>query len=191
MNKVKINGYTLVELLVGLTVIFAIGSIVFAIFISTLRGTNKSASLEAIRQNGSAATNQITRAVRNAKVFDGVSLDGTGNFSVSCVMSNGPTPPFTRYKGLSVTTFEDTVEVYRCPVDAETAIFKNNQPITDSAVVTVDAESCYFTCIQTTSTSVPVVGINFLLRTKNQTGSPDFDSQETFSTTVSPRNFVR
>lgn len=185
------RGYTLIELLVGLTVILAIGSIVFSIFVATLRGTNKSTSLEAIRQNGSSAINQIARAVRNAKSFDGVSLDGVSDFVASCVMPDGPTPPFTQYKGVRVTTFEDSVETYRCPSETETALFKNDEPITDSSVVTADYGSCYFTCVQTSATSIPTIGINFSLYNRNQTGSPDFDSEDTFSTAVAPRNFVR
>lgn len=185
------RGYTLIELLIGLTVILVVGSIVFAIFVSTLRGTNKSVSLEAIRQNGSSAINQITKAVRNSKSFDGVSLDGLSDFTVRCVMPNGPTPPFTQYKGVQVTTFEDTAETYRCPLETENAIFKNNEPITDSGVVIAPFESCYFTCVQVSATSVPSIGIHFLLINKNQTGSADFDSSEIFSTTVSPRNFIR
>lgn len=187
---ISLRGYTLVELLVGLTVILAVGSIVFAIFVAGLRGANKSTSIEAIRQNGSSALNQITRAVRNAKTFNGVSLGGVSSFTASCVMPNGPTPPFTQYSAVSVTSFEDATDVYRCPSENETAVFKNNSPLTDESVSVVPG-SCYFTCVQTGVASAPSVGINFTLQNQVQTGSADIDSEATFTTTVSPRNFTR
>lgn len=187
----KEYGFSLIELLVGLAIILAIGTMVFAIFVATLRSTNKSATTSAIEQNGSSAISQISRAIRNAKEFNGVSLTGDGIFTTSCVMEEGPTPPYTQYKAVKLTTFEDQEEIYRCPIDDETALYFNDEALTNADLVSTTAQSCSITCVQTTSSSVPVIGIDFTLTNVVQTGSSDTDTTKRFQTTVSPRNYSR
>lgn len=187
----KFGGFTLIELLVGLTIILAIGTMVFSIFVATLRSTNKSVSTNAIQQNGSYALSQMTRSIRNAKDFNGVSLSGGEPFTTSCVMAEGPTPPYTQYKAVKITNFDNQTEIYRCPIDDETEIFYNDQPLTNSDLVSTTPSSCFLTCIQATASSVPVIGIDFTMRNANQTGATDIDSSKHFQTTVSPRNFGR
>jgi len=186
------KGFSLIELLVGLLLMITVGSIVLTIFFATLRGANKTASLEAIRQNGSHAINQISRAIRSAKSFDGVSLNGVDTFSTYCVVPDGPTPPFIQYKAVQVTTFDDVTEVYRCPLDDEEGLYVNDQSLIDQGKVIVSPQNaCYFICIQTASSGVPTIGINFTLSTNVQSSSPDIRSTLPFQTTVSPRNFAR
>lgn len=185
------KGFTLIELLVGLTIILAIGTMVFSVFVATLRSTNKSVSTTAVSQNGSHALNQIARSVRNSKQFGGVSLTGEVPFTSSCVMENGPTPPYIQYKAVRITNFDDAEEIYRCPVDDETGIYFNEESLINTDLVSASQATCSITCVQNTVSSVPVIGITFTLSTKNQTGSPDTDSSEKFQTTVSPRNYSR
>lgn len=201
MNSLNLNrivriqesskGFTLVELLVGLLLILTIGTIVFSIFTATLRGTNKSSSLNALRHSGSTAMDQITRAIRNAKEFNGVSLNGVDTFSEYCLVPDGQTEP-TQYKALMVTTFDDNTFVYRCPLNQEQGIYENFTPLIDTAEVVVNPQnSCYFTCLQSTTAGVPTIGIHFTLTPTGQTGTTDGDSRLEFETRVSPRNFAR
>lgn len=187
----SLPGFTLVELLVGLLLILTIGTIVFSIFTATLRGTNKSLSLNALRQSGSTAMDQISRGIRNAREFNGVSLNGVDTFSEYCLVPDGQTEP-TQYKAVMVTTFDDEEVVYRCPINQEQGMYENFTPLMDTETVVVNPQSaCFFTCIQSTTAGVPTIGIHFVLTPKIQTGSADTESRLEFDTRVSPRNFVR
>lgn len=62
MNK----GFTLVEILVVIAIVAIIGLIMIAIFTNTLRGSNKSEILSAIKQNGQAVLDNIDKNVRES-----------------------------------------------------------------------------------------------------------------------------
>lgn len=89
MNSNK--GFTLVEILVVLAIISIVGTMLVVIFSSTLRGSNKSQVLAAIKQNGQAILDNMDRSIRNA---DNVACRSTdGNTLV--IVKNGC---YTRYR---------------------------------------------------------------------------------------------
>lgn len=69
-------GFTLVELLVVMGVALVVGSVVAAVFLTSLRSNNKAKSLDTVRRNGNYAVEQVGRMIRYARSFDGVSKDG-------------------------------------------------------------------------------------------------------------------
>jgi len=60
------KGFTLVEMLVVIAVLSIIGILILTIFTRTLKGTNKSQILGAIKQNGQSVLETLTSSIRNA-----------------------------------------------------------------------------------------------------------------------------
>lgn len=60
------NGFTLAEILVVIAIIAVIGTIMVAIFINTLRGSNKSQVLSVIKQNGQSVLENMDKVIRGA-----------------------------------------------------------------------------------------------------------------------------
>ena len=63
------KGFTLIELLASIAVIVVIGSVIAGIIKSSLRGSNKTNTIEAIRQNGNYALSQISKNIEYAQVL--------------------------------------------------------------------------------------------------------------------------
>ncbi|MCR4305670.1 MAG: type II secretion system GspH family protein [Candidatus Daviesbacteria bacterium] len=87
------RGFTLVEILVVMAIMAIVGTVLVAIFTNTLRGSNKSQILAAIKQNGQAVLDNIDKAMRDA---DGVvcpKLDDSSNTLV--LVKNGR---YTRFR---------------------------------------------------------------------------------------------
>src|SRR3990172_4498363 len=60
------RGFTLAEILVVIAIIAVVGTIMVAIFINTLRGSNKSQVLSVIKQNGQAVLENMDKVIRGA-----------------------------------------------------------------------------------------------------------------------------
>lgn len=194
------EGFTLVELLISMFLILSVTAVVMTIFVAGLRGTNQTAAEADVRQNGNLALLQISRMIRNAKNFEGVSVDGSTNFTPSCYGGTGfgPSPTPQPYKGVRVTAFDGGVTDITCPLtDTETAIsstsasLASSVPLTDSVAVTVIPTSCYFTCQQQSSTDLPIIGINFTMSSNKISGAIGHGVAQVFQTSVVPRNYSR
>ncbi len=86
MNKKNLNfrkGFTLVELLVVILVIFIVGGIIMSILYSAFRGATKTNTIDIVRRNGDYAVSQMSRMIRYSQSFGGVSTDGT-NYVTNC-----------------------------------------------------------------------------------------------------------
>ena len=169
------KGFTLIELLVVIAVLVFVGVFIGAILFSSLRGTNKTNTLTVVRQNGSFAVSQVTKTLRNAKSFEGVSIDGSLNsYTTDCTQiippSPAPTPVPVKYYYLKITSFDSGVTIFSCsgnPGDSENplTLSSNSASLLDTTAVSIpDSNSCYFTCSQSTISDFPAIGINFFLR---------------------------
>lgn len=197
-QAIKRNGFTLVELLISMFLILSISAVVMTIFVAGLRGTNRSSAEADVRQNGNLALTQMSRLIRNAKIFKGVSVDGTTNFISSCYTPTAdPTPTPQAYKGVQVTAFDGGTTTIKCPSVGETTIssisatLATPAPLTESTRVTVSPNSCYFTCQQDSPTDPPVIGISFTVESLRSSGVIGQSVDQTFQTTVLPRNYLR
>ncbi len=96
--KQNLRGFTLVEILVVIAVVSIVGTILAAIFINTLRGSNKSQILASIKQNGQAVLENMDKTIRGA---DNVicpalgPLETTKSSNTLVVLKNGC---YTRYR---------------------------------------------------------------------------------------------
>ncbi len=60
------KGFTLIEMLVVISVLSVVGVMILTIFTRTLRGGNKSQIIETIKQNGQSVLENMDKTVRNA-----------------------------------------------------------------------------------------------------------------------------
>lgn len=211
-NRDLEKGYTLVELLAVMIVLAALGTILGSIIISVFRGTNKTNAITVVRQNGNFAINQMSKMIRNAKRFEGVSEDGV-TYEGTCVLpsvgAGTPTPTPKHYKYLQIISFENDARVtFSCRAGSGTTAGYiasssasiagtgiSNEPLIDTNQVSlnpIDASSCYFICSQDNLAQDPILYINFDLSTKSELGSSTFLENKSgvlnFQTTIHLRN---
>lgn len=163
------KGFTLIELLVSLIILISVGAVTVAILTSSLRGSNKTNAMNNIRQNGSYAIIQISRAIQYAKTFDGLSTDGV-NFTDNCVQSippsPTPTPTAVPYKFIKITSFDGGQTVYSCdPTLAPNTIASNGASLLDTDSVFL-GPFCSFVCVQGKTSDSPIINISFSLTSK-------------------------
>src|SRR5579871_2786504 len=60
------SGFTLIEVLVSISIIVVVGVIVASIVITTLRGSTKASVLSDVKQNGDYALSEMSRVIRGA-----------------------------------------------------------------------------------------------------------------------------
>lgn len=191
-------GFTLVELLVSMFLILSITSVVMTIFVAGLRGTSRSTVQIEVNQNGDFALAQISRMIRNAKSFDGLSADGSTDFTSSCYVGSATDEEGVQeFNAVRVTAFDGGVSTINCPMGSETAITSTSAtlatpvPLTDPATVSVSPNSCYFTCQQDSPTEPPLIGVLFTIKSKKLSGPAGVGVDQVFQTTVIPRNYLR
>jgi type II secretory pathway pseudopilin PulG len=211
MRKIEnsAHGYTLIELLAVMLILIALGTIIASIFVSSLRGGNKSTTTNDIRQSGNYAVSQMSKMIAYAKKLNGLSTDGTsGSFTTDCVQKfiNGNPQAPDVYKYVQITSFDDgeTTTTFSCtPVTVSGTTYgilssnsaNLNPPpaIISSALIpdTMDATTCSFTCNQTNILSPITININLTLQ-KRQSGStlllPEAQTKMNFDTSVTARN---
>lgn len=190
-NNVRLqSGFTLVELLSSIIVLVAVGSVIAGIITSSLRGTNKTTTIENIRQNGNYTLNQMSKNIEYAQVFNGLSNNGT-DYVTSCPFSLEPTPipVTTNYNFIKVTPLNNDPIVYNC-TSLPATITANSSPLIDANVVSL--LSCSLSCVQTGSTDVPIIKIGFTLGPKNANNLLENSTPPIlFETSVTIRNYKR
>lgn len=175
------------EMLAAIIVLVAVGSVIAGIITSSLRGANKTNSIENIRQNGNYILGQISKNIEYAQVFNGLSPDGK-DYATSCPFSTAPTPvpEKTEYDFIKVTPPNSFPIVYNCNPSAITA---NGASLIDTNSIAL--KSCSITCTQTRATDVPIIGISFTLEPKNSNSLPENSAPILFETSVTIRNYKR
>lgn len=166
---VKQSGFTMLELLVVISVISVAGILISGVLVSTLRGSNKATTVDNLKQNGNYALLQMSRVIRSASNID---LLPCGN-------------PSMAVQTMTVTQLDTTQTVFDC---TGTTITSNGSSLLDTSVVQLVPSSCQIICSQQTSADIPVVQIKFSLM---QSGSGNFADQAStipFQTSIVLRN---
>lgn len=163
------RGFTLIELLVTMGVIAVIGSIVFGILISALRGSTKTTVLSAVKQNGDDAISQMARTVRSATA---VNLLPCGNPSVAT-------------QTITVTQLDTTQKTFDC---SGSTINANGTSLLDTNMVKLVPASCSIICSQQSATDTPIVQIQFSLMENNAGNFVEQKATVAFQTSVGLRN---
>ncbi len=146
------KGFTLIELLTVMSIMIVVGIVITAILASILRGTNKTTTVSAVKQNGDYAISQMSKMIRNA-----ASLDS------GC--SSQPTP--TPMSSITITTVDGTQAVFDCNGTVGTppqqTIASNSASLLDTSAVSLVSNSCSFLCTQRSASDAPFIQINFSL----------------------------
>jgi len=194
--NIKFNaGFTLIELLASIIVLVAVGVIISGTISSTLRGANKTNTIENIRQNGNYVLNQMSKDIAYALPFDkkntGLSTDGT-TYVTSCPFSLNPTPTpvITPYSYIAVESTSNIVTKYNC--SGSTLKKKVGAAaltdLIDSALFSLTL--CTIQCIQSKSTDTPIIKISFQIGPKIQNNLPENSRLPVlFETSVTMKNY--
>src|SRR5258708_2486765 len=112
-------GYTLLELLAVMIVMAAIGLIVSTILVSTLRGSNKTNTINTVRENGNYTILQMSKMIEFAQSFGGVSTD---NITYSSTCSS----PSTHYSFVKIMSFDNAQTIFSCNMSANPKTIASN-----------------------------------------------------------------
>jgi len=171
---------------VVMVIISVIGLIIVAILVSTTRGSNKTANLNEVRENGNGAITRMAEAISFAKSFEGLTNTPDTN-SIPTVPTSDiytcPAPKDTpdHFTSLYLKDFSDNVVVLSCvnsDSGGSTSLLWNGTDLIDTHSISIDPSdpnSCYFTCSQEYSTQPPTIGIYFSLT--KLSGSSLFEQQ--------------
>lgn len=186
----KQKGFTLIELLTSIIVLIVVGSVIAGIITSSLRGTNKTTTIESIRQNGNYTLAQMAKNIEYARVFNGLSTDGV-NYVTSCPFSLAPTsaPVTTNYSFIKVISPNNSSIIYNCTSTPAT-ITANGTSLVDLNAVSL--MSCSLACVQTGSTDMPIIKIGFTLGPKNSNNLVENSTPPIlFETSITIKNYKK
>lgn len=173
----KNQGFTLIELLTVMMIMITVGLIIAAILVSTLRGSNKTNTVNTVRQNGDYAISQISKMLEFAQSFGGVSNDNI-NYSTAC---SSPTTP---YNYIKIKSFDNGQTIFSCNTSNSTIASNGASLINPNDVSLID---CSFTCSRNISVP-PTIGIDLKLTQKSSTGLFENNASIEFKTSVIMRN---
>ena len=184
----------MIELLAVAVVIIAVSSIISAILFSSLRGVSKTSVTDAVRQNGNSAISKISREIKFAKIFGGVTNDEVSYNRNCSTYGQNPIPPPIQYKYLKVTNLDNEELVFYC--ENGNSLYQRtgvSVPVSlfDTNTVVMEAGSCYFTCTQNVETDPPTVGIHFTLSQKENATFFERKASAEFQTSVTFRNITK
>lgn len=197
------GAFTLIELLVVMVVLLSTGMVIGAILFSSLRGATKASVLTVARQNGEYAISQIVKTIRNAKSFGGVSgncnpddLDPHNPCAGQWITDCSASATEMQYKYINITDPNDNKVVFSCE---HSLIKSNGVSLIDDTQVHVDnvddnphtKTPCYFTCLQSSSSDSPTIGINFSIIQSKVGALSESSASVPFSTSVKMRNSLR
>ena len=166
INKRKTKGFTLIEVLIFITILVVILSISFSFMLITFKATSKSNALKKVKQNGDFALSNIERFVVSAQKVE------CGPTSMTITMPDG-----------NQTVFACINDAADHPRIASSSALAAISYLTDEDVSITD---CLF--VGTTNPGTPaVVDINFTV----SYGEPDARSSEKASLAFSSKVIVK
>lgn len=192
-NSELSRGFTLVELLASIIVLVAVGSIIAGIMASSLRGTNKTNTIESVRQNGNYTLNQVSKNIEYAQVFNGLSENGETYVASCFYVSPTPSPAV---KFIKVIPLNGNSTIYNCDGTTLTVstldgtITPTPAPLIDTASFSLTG--CSMSCTQARATDMPIIRIGFTLGPKNPNSLVESSSAPIpFGTSITVRNYKR
>lgn len=176
------DGFTLIELIVVISIVAILATLVTGVLFSALRGSSKTNVLADVKENGSYALSVIGRTLRFAKSFEGVSTDGIV-FTTSCTAG-------TKYKAVKITSFDAGDIQFVC---TGTTITSNSSPLLNTSIAVLNQsipqllDRCSFTCVQNGS-DYPTIGVQFSLTDQSTSTFVEKKAALSFQSSVTLRN---
>jgi len=167
-------GFTLVEILVAISVLAIIMVVGSNMFFTILKGTSKTKVLTEVKQNGDYALNVMGRMIRNGKI-------GAGE----C----GENPD-----QITITNPDNGITTFHCCGNPPMVASKSGSLTCEQARLTSNkvqvSSSCddFISCTPTVG-GPPVVTINFTLQQAGTASRPEEEATVSFQTTVVLRNY--
>jgi prepilin-type N-terminal cleavage/methylation domain-containing protein len=177
------KGFTIIEVLVVVSVFSVVGVIIGGIFFGALRGTKKTNTITLIRQNGNYAISQMSKMIRFADTLDAPACPG----EPAPAMPHTIEPPV-----ITITSsLDDQKTTFTCDV-ANNMLASNSASLlnvsTDTNPNTVILDKCQFTCSRNQG-GPPTIGIDFTLKDKNSGNIVESKASVRFQTSVTMRNY--
>lgn len=166
------SGFTLVELLAVVAVLGVVGSILFSVLFTTLRGSNRSDSLGLVSRNGNTALSQISKMIQFAKSLE---------VPTTCYINDTETSVAT--DSVKIRNFDNNITEFSC---VNNTISSNSASLLDTTQVRTT--SCSFTCTQGTAYDTPTITISFTVAKVGENLLFENSATLPFETTVSLRN---
>lgn len=172
MIKKTKSGFTLLEILVVLSIMGVILAIGVGVLSTVLKGEAKTSTVAEIKQNGNLVMDVMSYFIRNATEINSSPLCGSS---------------------LSLTQRDNSVVIFSLlPTDNlnyNNRIASNSSSLTNGDIKTgVDVSSLTFTC--DTATSPPVVTVDFTLtQARKANATMGLGASEKFHTSVSLRTY--
>ncbi|MEK7617289.1 MAG: type II secretion system protein [Patescibacteria group bacterium] len=185
---IKINGFTLVELLVVIGVLGFLGGIILMVFTNSLRGSNKSQILSVIKQNGQSVLETMDKTIRNSDrvvcpYFS--SPTSTSTFLNTLVTVNRGT--YTRYRFIPPFNTDQNQGI--CPT-SNGCIFQDN-PILPSSPPSGANPNLYIRDFENTVCNTSLVSPQVITDANLQTGVSIYCIANDCSTNPSDSVFTR
>ncbi|OGG10244.1 hypothetical protein A2154_04975 [Candidatus Gottesmanbacteria bacterium RBG_16_43_7] len=163
-----IPGFTLIEILVSVTILSIMAIFIVQSIISVIRANAKAELLREIKQNGDYAMDVLTRKIQNAT---GITCDSSSRLTVVTTDENGHT----------------TSAVYNTAgADNDCRLTENGTPIT-SANITLD-RNCANPNPALFSCSGATVTVDFILKQTGASAAPADIASMPFKSTVNVRS---
>lgn len=178
------KGFTLVEVLISITIISVVSSLLVSVFVISLRTTSKINNLQIVRQNGSYVQTQMVKMLRFAQLFDGLSSDGT-TFTPACLPPSTEPGTVEKFDYIRFTSFDGGQTTFSCDAAGGT-IASNSASFFDTSILTVSG--CSFSCTQISANTPYTIGITFTLSKRNALGLVEDAAPLRFQTAVTMRN---
>lgn len=193
--NLKSRGFTLIELLVMIAVLGVVGSSVAGVITFSIRGTNKTDTIENVRQSGNYVISQMGKTIEYAASFDGLSVDGNTYVKSCPVTAPFPTPTSSVFSHIKVTPFNSSSIIYSCSdIGGVSTVAYENPPSTAVSLLpsSIRVSNCSFTCTAASVGDVPLIKISFILRPAATSSFVEKNATPiTFETSVIIRNYQR
>ena len=159
----KKKGFSLVEILIVISIFSVIGILSTRIILLTMRGAKKSDSQVRVRENVNYALSIIERQIRNSEV-------------VNCASSTSSQIIYTSLEGVAST--------FSCVSGSDSYILSGTSRLTSSDI---SITSCLFSCTQTNENDPPVMKVKIVAEDKNNTSVEN--GSVTVETEIVTRNY--
>lgn len=174
------RGFSLLELLVSISIIAVLGTVISQVLFTTLRTNTKTEILKEVKQNGDIALETIQRLIQGARSVSSTCSDtGTTATSLAIVDRNGETITFSCVLDGTATRIAST--------SASGTEYLTNKTVTLG-------ETCVGTSLQFVCTgggsAPPSIQISFQLTQTGTPGAQYEQGQIQFQSSVSLRNTI-
>lgn len=165
----KVNGFTIVEILVVISLLAVVSTFLTEAFVRSLRGGNKAEVVNRLKQNGQSVLDNISNTIRNSDnvVCPQISSDGTSATADTLAVEKKGT--YTRFRFIAATSTTNGKIIQDSPVFTTGTL---QQFLTDICINT-DYSGAALTSMTDTNITTGVSAVNGVFHRNRQAGSKD------------------